>query len=351
MKTVSVLRRLCDDDIRDHSEKTRLLMLLLLAVNAAAWAVALLLFHHSPLLLGSAMLAYTFGLRHAVDADHIAAIDNVTRKLMEAGKRPLSVGLMFSLGHATVVVLATLTIVVASTLFQGHFGAWREVGAVIGGTVSSLFLIGIALANCTVLYSLYGQLRLAKRSDVPAAARDVAIGTGPLVRVFAALFGRIHNSWGMYPLGLLFALSFDTATTIGLLSIGATQSLQGLPGWSILIFPLLFTAGMTLIDTANGILMLNNYSVAFAKPVRKLYYNFTVTLASIVVAFVIGGLSGFGLLAQALHFHGGLTDLLTGAGANLNYLGLAVLALFFLIWMGSMAMQRFDSAGPEKPQG
>src|SRR5882724_4010970 len=281
---------------------------LLVAANVVVWTCALVVFHDHPVLLGTSLLAYGFGLRHAVDADHIAAIDNVTRQLMQEGKRPLAAGLFFSLGHSTVVILATIGIVVATTAFQHRLEDFRAVGGLIGVSVSSAFLLIIAAINIAILINVYKAFQRVKRG-APYVADDLdrmLVQGGLLARIFRRLFRMVQHSWHMYPLGFLFGLGFDTATEIGLLGIAAAQASNGLPIWSILVFPALFTAGMTLVDTADSILMTGAYGWALAKPVRKLYYNMTITFVSVIVAAIVGGAEALGLIVEKFGLTGGL---------------------------------------------
>src|ERR1700677_273023 len=261
----------------------------LLVFNAAAWLWAVVAFRHFPVLLGTAFLAYSFGLRHAVDADHIAAIDNVTRKLMQEGKRPVGVGFMFSLGHSTIVLLGSVAIAWTTLALQQRMDVVKEVGGLVGTLVSSFFLFGIAALNLVVLRSVYRAFVKVRRGE-PYVDEDldlVLAGRGILARLFRPVFRMITRSWHMYPLGVLFGLGFDTATEIGVLGISAAEASKGLPMLSILVFPALFAAGMCLIDTTDNILMLGAYGWAFAKPIRKLYYNITITSASVVVALTV----------------------------------------------------------------
>ncbi len=206
---------------------------LLIAANVSAWLWALAAFHNYPILLGTSFLAYTFGLRHAFDADHIAAIDNVTRKLMQEGKRPVAVGLFFSLGHSTIVVGLSIAIAVTTTALQSQFDMFKSVGGVIGTLVSALFLFVIALANIFVLISIYGIFRNVKNGSrfVEEDLDLMLANRGFLARIFRRLFRMIEWSWQMYPLGFLFGLGFDTATEVGLLGISATQASKGLSVW------------------------------------------------------------------------------------------------------------------------
>lgn len=319
---------------------------LLFAANITAWSWALVVFHDFPVLLGTAMLAYTFGLRHAFDADHIAAIDNVTRKLMQEGKRPVAVGLFFAFGHSTIVVGLSVAIAVTATALQTHFDTFKTVGSVVGTLVSALFLFAIAFANILVLISVYRTFQTVKNGGrfVEEDLDLVLANRGLLGRLFRRFFKVIEHSWQMYPLGVLFGLGFDTATEVGLLGISATQASHGLSIWSILVFPALFTAGMTLIDTTDSILMLGAYGWAFVKPVRKLYYNMTITAVSVVVAVIVGGLEALNLIGDQL----GLTDDggFWGAIASLNdkfgVLGYIIIGIFIIAWLISYVVYRVN---------
>jgi high-affinity nickel-transport protein len=320
---------------------------LLFVFNAGAWLWAVIAFRHYPLLLGTALLAYSFGLRHAVDADHIAAIDNVTRKLMQEGKRPVAVGLMFSLGHSTIVVIGSVLIAAAALALQHRMDAARDIGGLIGTLVSSLFLFAIAIVNIVVLISIYRAF-VRVRSGEPYVDEDFDLllaNRGFLARIFRPMFAIIRRSWHMYPLGVLFGLGFDTATEIGLLGISAAEASRGLPLGSILVFPILFAAGMSLIDTTDNILMLGAYGWAFIKPVRKLYYNLTITFVSVVVALVVGGIEALGLLAGQLHLTGSFFAVILRLNSSFGTLGYLIVGLFALSWIVSIAIykwRRFD---------
>src|ERR1700722_17388856 len=259
---------------------------LLLLMNVAAWMWAFLAFRHYPVLLGTAFLAYSFGLRHAVDADHIAAIDNVTRKLMQEGKRPVAVGFMFSLGHSTIVVLGSIALSATALSLQHRLNAAKHIGGVVGTLDSTLFFFGIAIVNMIVLRSVYLAFRRVRRGERYVEEDfDLLLGSrGFLSRLFRPMFALIRQSWHMYPLGVLFGLGFDTATEIGGLGLSASEAARGLSLWSVLVFPALFAAGMSLVDTTDNVLMLGAYGWAFVKPIRKIYYNMTITLISVVVA-------------------------------------------------------------------
>jgi nickel/cobalt transporter (NiCoT) family protein len=326
---------------RTHSVRSKVAAtyLVLIAANVSAWFWALATFHKFPVAMGTAVLAYTLGLRHAIDADHIAAIDNVTRKLMQQGERPVGVGLFFSLGHSTVVILASVAIAVTTNGLKGRFAVMRDVGGIIGTLVSALFLLLIAVINLFVLVSVYRTFQHARRKGTYVATDLNALlaGGGLLARILRPLFKLIDRSWHMYPLGFLFGLGFDTATEVGLLGISAVAASKGMGIWSILIFPALFTAGMSLVDTTDGVLMLGAYGWAFAKPVRKLYYNMTVTLVSVVVALLVGGIEVLGLLAEHYRFRGAFWDTVAVFSHNFGTVGALIIGVFVASLIVSVA--------------
>ncbi|MGO4869368.1 MAG: HoxN/HupN/NixA family nickel/cobalt transporter [Roseiarcus sp.] len=317
---------------------------LLILTNVAAWAWAIVAFHDYPVLLGTAALAYSFGLRHAFDADHIAAIDNVTRKLMQEGRRPVGVGLYFSLGHSTIVVGLSIAIAVTATALQDHFDGFKTFGAVAGTIVSALFLFAIAAANVVVLISIYRAFLTVKNGGrFVEEDLDLALANrGLLGRLFRRFFRVVEKSWHMYPIGVLFGLGFDTATEVGLLGISATQAAQGLSIWSILVFPALFTAGMTLIDTTDSVLMIGAYGWAFIKPIRKLYYNLTITAASVVVAVIVGGLETLNLIGDQLGLTdgGGFWGAIGALNDNFGMLGYLIVGIFVVAWLVSFVVYR-----------
>src|SRR3984957_2369128 len=315
--------------------------------NGAAWLWAILAFRHYPLLLGSAFLAYSFGLRHAVDADHIAAIDNVTRKLMQEGKRPVTVGFMFSLGHSTIVLVGSVFIAWTTVTLQHRVDAVREIGGLVGTLLSTVFLFAIAAVNLVVLRSVCTTFFRVRRGE-PYVEEDLDLllgNRGLLARLFRPMFHMITRSWHMYPMGVLFGLGFDTATEIGVLGISAAEASKGLSMWSILVFPALFAAGMSLIDTTDNILMLGAYGWAFVKPIRKLYYNMTITSVSVIVALAVGGIEALGLLAGRFKLKGTFWDAITGLNENFGMLGHFFVGLFVFSWAVSGAFykwRRFD---------
>jgi high-affinity nickel-transport protein len=327
--------------------KTRLagLYTLLVAANIGAWLCALTAFHGYPLLLGTTLLAYTFGLRHAVDADHIAAIDNVTRKLMQQGQRPVGVGFFFSLGHSTVVVGLSVAIALTSVELKDHFDSLQNVGGIVGTAVSAFFLLAIAVVNLVVLASVYRTFRKVKNGGayIEEDLDLILSQRGFFGRIFRRLFRLIGQSWHMYPLGFLFGLGFDTATEVGVLGISAAEASKGLPICSILIFPTLFTAGMALVDSTDSVLMLGAYGWAFVKPIRKLYYNMTVTFVSVVVAVLIGGIEALGLLAGQLKLKGTVWDAIGALNDRyFGMLGFIVIGIFAISWLGSLLIYRLN---------
>jgi high-affinity nickel-transport protein len=294
-------------------------------------------FHSHPLLLGTALLAYTFGLRHAVDADHIAAIDSVTRKLMHGGRRPVTVGLWFSLGHSTIVVLLTVAIALAANTVRSHIAFLRAGGDVVGTAVSALFLLAVAIINVGVLAGVlraYGRARRGERYD----GDESVMQGGFLGHLFRPMLSMVDASWKMYPVGVLFGLGFDTATEIGVLGIAAIEAGKSLPVAAILIFPVLFAAGMSLVDTTDGILMLGAYGWAFVRPDRKLFYNMIVTMASIFAALFVGGIEALSLLGNHLQLSGGFWSVINSVSGNLGALGVAIVVLFIASWIVSFSI-------------
>lgn len=315
---------------------------ILIAANIGAWIWAVAAFSDRPGLLATAFLAYTFGLRHAFDADHIAAIDNVVRKLMQDGKAPYSSGFFFSLGHSTIVVLASVAIAATAAAIGGRLESVHDIGGVIGTSVSAAFLLVIGFANLLILGRVWSAFSRARRGErVLDEEMDALLaGRGLLARISRPLFRLVSRSWHMYPIGFLFGLGFDTATEIGLLGISATQAAQGLSFWTILVFPALFTAGMSLMDTTDSVLMTGAYGWAFVNPIRKLWYNLTITAASVVVAVFIGGVEALGLIGDKLGLEGGFWDVVGGLNDNLANFGFVVVGLFVASWMVSTLVYR-----------
>ena len=315
---------------------------LLILANLAAWAWALYTFLSQPVLLGTALLAYSFGLRHAVDADHVASIDNVTRKLMQEGKQPVGVGFFFALGHSTVVILAVAGIAVTAATLASHFGTFRNVGSIVGTLVSTSFLLVIAAMNIIVLLGVWRTLRHVRHGgSYDEQDFDLLLNSrGLLARLFRPLFRLVTHSWHMFPIGFLFGLGFDTATEVGLLGLSATQAATRLSIGSIMVLPVLFAAGMSLIDTTDGVLMLGAYRWAFIKPIRKLYYNLVITAASVVVAVLIGGIEGLRLIGDQFRLYGWFWDGIGKLNADFIGLGCAIIGVFIVAWAGSVIVDR-----------
>jgi nickel/cobalt transporter (NiCoT) family protein len=331
-------------------------MFSLLAIfNAAVWIAAFAAFRFHPLLQGTAVLAYALGLRHAVDADHISAIDNVTRKLLQERRQPLAVGLFFSLGHSTIVVALCVAVAVAASLVSAKFVALEGAGSLIGTSISALFLIAIAIINIFVLASIFNAFQRTRRGEAfPDLTLDEFLAKRGLVgRLFRPLLRIVNESWHMYPVGLLFGLGFDTATEVAVLGIAAIEAAHGLPIFLILLFPLLFTAGMSLIDTTDGVLMLGAYGWAFAKPVRKLYYNMTITLLSVIVALLVGGIEGLSIVGTHFDLSGWFWRLIDNLSKNFGVLGFAIAGVFVAIWAISALiykLNRYDDLEPRAKQ-
>jgi high-affinity nickel-transport protein len=334
------LGRVFDDSPGETRSKIVALYAVLVVANAGAWVLAFAAFAGRPLLLGTALLAYTFGLRHAVDADHISAIDNVTRKLMQAGKKPVSVGFFFSLGHSTIVIALSAAIAFAATVVHASLPALEGIGGVIGTSISALFLYAIAAINIVVLIEVYRTFRRVRHGEPYATAVEASAGGGLWCRLLAPFMRLIGSSWQMYPLGVLFGLGFDTATEVGILGIAALEAGKGVPVYSIMVFPLLFTAGMCLLDTTDGVLMLGAYGWAFVKPVRKLYYNLNITLVSVLVAVFVGTIEALSIVGPQLGYHGGLWDVVARISDNFGLLGGAIVGLFVLSWLVSTAIYK-----------
>jgi len=337
-----MIRTLFNDGADNLRGRIIAIYAILIPANVLAWLWALIAFRDQPVLLGTALLAYTFGLRHAVDADHIAAIDNVTRKLMQSGKRPLSVGLFFSLGHSTVVIVASIFVALAVSALHEKFENFKEVGGLIGTSVSAFFLLIVAVANIFILVSVFRLFKAVKRGErfIDEDLNVLLAQRGVIGRMLRSVFAVISKSWHMYPLGILFGLGFDTATEIALLGIAASQGADGMSMWSILVFPALFTAGMSLVDATDSVLMVRAYGWAFVKPIRKLYYNMIITLVSVIVALVIGGVEALGLIGRKLDLTGSFWEAIEALNENFGALGYLIIAIFILSWMISVIVYR-----------
>jgi nickel/cobalt transporter (NiCoT) family protein len=293
--------------------------------------------------VGIGITAYTLGMRHAFDADHIGAIDNTTRKLMADGQRPLSVGFFFSLGHSTIVFgLATLFAIGVRGLagaVSSDSSALHQATGLIGPTVSGTFLVAIGVLNLLVLVSIVRIFRRMRRGHYDEAELEAELDNrGAMCRVYRRATNAVTKPWQMYPIGVLFGLGFDTATEIALLATAGAAAAGGLPFYAILCLPILFAAGMSLLDTIDGAFMNFAYGWAFSKPVRKVFYNITITWLSVVVALVIGTIELISVLADRLGLSGQPWEFVSGL--DLNYVGYAIVALFVLTWVVALAVWR-----------
>ena len=314
----------------------------LVAANLIIWVWAFIVLHNNPVLLGTAFLAYTFGLRHAVDADHIAAIDNATRKLMQQGERPLALGLFFSLGHSSIVILMSVLVGLTASNLGETIPELKQIGGVIGTLTSASFLFFLAVFNIMLFRSVYYAFQQVKAGvNVAEAEMDILLsGNGFLTRLFRRLFQMISKSWHLFPIGFLFGLGFDTATEVALFGISAAQATNGLSFSTILVFPALFTAAMSLVDTTDGILMIGAYGWAYQRPVRKLFYNLTITAISIIVALLVGGIETLGLIGDKLGLEGSFWDMIAALDNNFGLLGYLVIGVFVMSWLISMMLYR-----------
>jgi high-affinity nickel-transport protein len=314
----------------------------LIAANVLAWVWAFAAFHGNTLMLGTALLAWSLGLRHAVDADHIAAIDNVTRKLMQDGQRPLTVGLWFAIGHSAIVLIAATTIAIAASTLS-DFEAVGEAGGVIATVISAGFLFTIAIMNLAILRGVWTRFQQARRGETPNEDDlDILLaGRGLIARILRPLFRLVRSSWHMAPLGFLFGLGFDTATEVAILGLSGAHAADGIALGTLLVLPVLFAVGMALIDTADGVIMLGAYEWAFVKPIRKLYYNITITAISALVALVIGSIQTAGLFAEKLALQGQPWDGARALSERFNMLGFLIIGLFVACWLLSYAIYRW----------
>jgi high-affinity nickel-transport protein len=293
--------------------------------------------------VGVGITAYTLGMRHAFDADHIGAIDNTTRKLMNDGQRPLSVGFYFSLGHSTIVFLLAgafaLGIRGLSGAVSDDSSTLHSFTSLIGPSISGLFLLAIGLLNLMVLFSIIKVFRRMRQGELDEEALEEELDKrGFMNRIYGRATRAITKPWQMYPLGMLFGLGFDTATEIALLATAGTAAVGGLPFYAILCLPIIFAAGMSLLDTIDGAFMNVAYGWAFAKPVRKIFYNITITALSVAVALIIGVIELLSVFAEKLSLHWGVFGWATSL--DLNYVGYGIVALFVVAWVVAVAIWR-----------
>jgi high-affinity nickel-transport protein len=300
--------------------------------------------HYKGLGIGVAGLAYTLGLRHAFDADHISAIDNTTRKLMNEGKRPLSIGYWFSLGHSSIVVAIGVGIVVGEKAVYGAVSNphshLEQFGGVFGTVVSATFLYLIAALNIVILAGIFRVFRSMRQGEYDEVELERQLqNRGLMYRFFGRWMRTITKEWQMYPVGVVFGLGFDTATEVALLATTAVLATAHLPFYAILCLPILFTAGMALMDTIDGIFMNFAYSWAFFNPVRKVYYNLAITGLSVAICFFIGTIEVLGLLPSEIGgLHGGFWDFM--AKFDINKAGFVIVGMFVVCWAGAMLFWR-----------
>ncbi|KAJ9136885.1 Nickel/cobalt efflux system [Pleurostoma richardsiae] len=337
------------------------LILLLVAVNLLVWAISGVVLHFYPRLISTAVLSYTLGLRHALDADHISAIDLTTRRLIAAGQRPVAVGTFFSLGHSTIVVITCVVVAATSGALRERFDGFQRVGNIVGTSVSAAFLLLLCAGNAWVIWRLVRRLREALREQREglneeeiadeagpdpgahgAAAQLQLEGIGFMSTVFRKMFKLIDRSWKMYPLGVLFGLGFDTSSEVALLGIASIQGAQGTSMWLILIFPVLFTAGMCLVDTTDGALMMALYtSKAFSRDtIAILYYSIVLTGITIVVAAFIGIIQVLSLVQNVSDPQGPFWDGVSAIGDHYEIIGGCICGLFLIVGIVSVILYK-----------
>ncbi len=309
-------------------------------LHAAGWGLFWWYSRSYPALTGLGTLAYAFGLRHAFDADHIAAIDNTTRKLLQDGRKPIAVGFFFSLGHSTIVFSLAAGLAIAATTVNSKIPTLQAYGGYVGASVSGVFLLLIGLLNLLVLADVvrvFGELKTGRYDEQGLERR--LLDQGFMSRFFLRRIGdRIDASWKMYPLGVLFGLGFDTATEIGLLALAAGVATHDIPFLAVIALPIIFAAGMSLMDTVDGAFMSRAYGWAFSSPIRKIYYNITVTGISVAVALLIGTTELLQVLATKLSLRGGFWGFLDTL--DFGRLGYAIVVLFLVTWALSVAVWR-----------
>jgi len=301
----------------------------------------------SPLLFGLCIAAFVLGLRHGVDADHIVAIDNTTRKLMHEGKRPVTVGTWFSLGHSTIVLGLTVGLVLATRIVVQDSSFLQTSGTVIGTTVSGLFLFLIGAVNALIVIGVYRMFQNLRRGRVDESElNDLLENRGFLNRYFKGLFRIVQRPWQIYPIGVLFGLGFDTASEILFFALAVSFGVAStVPVWMVLILPVMFTLGMVLVDTTDGVTMCVAYGWAFVKPLRKIYYNLTITVISVLVAFVIGGVELLQVLSGELNLQGPFWGWL--ARLDFETIGYGIIGIFVASWLASMAVGKYKHLDDE----
>ena len=313
-------------------------------LHIAGWGLLIFFGAGHPTILALGGLAYTFGLRHAFDADHIAAIDNTTRKLLQDRRKPVGVGFFFSLGHSSVVFLIAAALGLAVKWIvegvSGNGGELRIVGGLVAGLVSGGFLIAIGLMNLVILLDIVRVYRRMKSGEYDRHSLEHELTTGGfMTRIFGRLFRVINHSWQMYFVGFLFGLGFDTASEVALLAVSAGAAANGIPFGAVIALPLIFAAGMSLMDTADGAFMAKAYSWAFASPVRKVFYNLTMTSLSVFVALFVGVVELVQVLIHALNLKGGVFSAIAGFDL-IGRAGYFIVAAFVLAWAAAFVIYK-----------
>jgi nickel/cobalt transporter (NiCoT) family protein len=310
----------------------------IVTLHVLGWALYLHYASDFPALVGLGFVAYMFGLRHAFDADHIAAIDDTVRYMLQKGRRPLGIGFFFSLGHSTIVLCLAVGIAFAAVAVKQQLPELKDIGGLLGATVSGTFLWIIGVLNVLVLMDILGVWKQAKTGTHDHHhLEELLLRRGLINRLFGGPLQKfLNHSWQMYPLGLLFGLGFDTASEVGLLAMTAGASTGNLPTPAVLCLPILFAAGMSLMDTTDGVLMSKAYNWAFLNPLRKIFYNITTTSLSIAVALVIGAIELAQVLISVLNLHGAFYDAI--AGLDFGLLGYLIVGLFLAAWGLSVAL-------------
>ncbi len=312
----------------------------IVALHVIGWGLFVYYSRHHVALAGLGTLAYTFGLRHAFDADHIAAIDNTTRTFLQQGKRSMGVGFFFSLGHSTIVFGLAVALAVAAKAVNSQIPSFQNYGGTIGTSVSGVFLLLIGMLNLIVLMDIARIFRAMKSGEFDRERLEQRLlDRGFMNRFFVGRFARmVRKSWHMYPLGLLFGLGFDTATEVGLLALAAGVATNHVPFLAVLSLPILFAAGMCLMDTIDGAFMSKAYGWAFGNPVRRIYYNITVTALSVAVALAIGGVEVMQVVTRRFDLRGGFWNAI--ARIDFSSLGYVIVGLFVITWVSAAVFWR-----------
>jgi nickel/cobalt transporter (NiCoT) family protein len=308
-------------------------------LHLVGWGLFVGVASRYPAFAGAGVLAYTFGLRHAFDADHISAIDDTTRFMLQKGKRPLGVGFFFSLGHSSIVLGLALALAVAARAVESRIPQWQSFGGTIGASVSGVFLWAIGLLNLIVLLEIIRIWRQVKQGSYRRERlEELLLQRGFVNRLLGGRAQKlINHSWQMYPLGLLFGLGFDTASEVGLLAVTAGVATGKVSFWAVISLPILFAAGMSLMDTTDGALMSKAYDWAFASPLRKIWYNITTTGLSVAVALLIGTIEIVQVLSNKLGWHGAFFDFLNER-LDFGVIGYIIVGMFLVAWLASVAL-------------